>query len=80
MSKTKIEWTEYSWNPSVGCENKCEYCYARKLHNKRYKAYLAGKKLPVQYAKPFEEIQLFPNRLNEPLHIKKHNVGIFSVA
>ena len=76
MQKTNIPWTEYTWNPLTGCElplasSGCSHCYARELHNKRHKAYLAGKKLPIQYDKPFEEIQLFTDRLNEPLHKKK---------
>ncbi len=71
MQKTNIPWTDFSWNPSVGCENNCSYCYARKSHNMRHKAYLAGKKLPIQYAKPFEEIQLFPDRLEDPLHKRR---------
>jgi protein gp37 len=44
----------------------------------RYDAYLrhdgrypkTGKPMPKQYAKPFSEIQLFPERLEDPLHIK----------
>ena len=75
MQKTEIPWTDFSWNPACGCPEPisegCAACWARKLHNQRHKAYLAGKKLPVQYAKPFEEIQLFTDRLNEPLHKKK---------
>ncbi len=31
MNKTKIDWTDYSWNPITGCRNNCEYCYARKI-------------------------------------------------
>ena len=31
MAKTRIEWTEMSWNPTTGC-NKisagCKFCYA----------------------------------------------------
>ena len=71
MQKTGIPWTEYTWNPTCGCDAKCDYCYARKVHNMRHKAYKAGKKLPPQYAKPFEEIQLFPDRLEQPLHKRK---------
>lgn len=76
MQKTNISWTEYTWNPLTGCElplisDGCRECYARSLHNMRHKAYKAGKKLPQQYAKPFEEIQLFPERLEEPLHKRK---------
>lgn len=45
--KTKIEWTEVSWNPVTGCSkisDGCKNCYAEKLsrrlvamHNPRYK-------------------------------------------
>lgn len=31
MNKTKIDWTERSWNPVTGCLHGCEYCYARKI-------------------------------------------------
>lgn len=31
MNKSKIEWTEYSWNPITGCQHGCQYCYARKM-------------------------------------------------
>lgn len=76
MPKTKISYCDYTWNASVGCplpicSTGCEHCHARKAHNMRHRAYLAGKKLPKMYAKPFETIQYFPERLDEPLHIKK---------
>ena len=29
MNKTKIEWTDCSLNPVVGCRHGCPYCYAR---------------------------------------------------
>lgn len=31
MTKTRIDWTEYTWNPVVGCLNNCEYCYAKRM-------------------------------------------------
>ncbi|MHB1419524.1 MAG: DUF5131 family protein [Bacillota bacterium] len=34
MGKTNIEWTEYSWNPVVGCSkvsDGCTHCYAEKM-------------------------------------------------
>ena len=33
MNKTKIEWTEYSWNPITGCtpiREGCKNCYAQR--------------------------------------------------
>lgn len=30
MNKSKIEWTDFTWNPVTGCLHGCEYCYARK--------------------------------------------------
>lgn len=79
-SATNIEWcwppgyTGATWNPIVGCKqiaSGCGRCYAKSLHDKRHKAYLAGAKLPAQYAKPFEDVQLFPDRLDGPLRRKK---------
>jgi protein gp37 len=74
-----ISYCDETWNPICGCPKPlispgCEHCWARSLHNMRHKAYLAGKKLPEMYAKPFEEIQFFPERLYQPLHWKKPKV------
>lgn len=30
MNKSKIEWTDYTWNPITGCLHNCPYCYARR--------------------------------------------------
>lgn len=35
MHKTKIEWTDWSWNPIKGlCPVGCWYCYARKMYKR----------------------------------------------
>ena len=35
MQKTKIEWTDYTWNPVKGkCPVGCPYCYARRLYDR----------------------------------------------
>lgn len=79
---TKIEWVKnrdgsqgMTWNPVVGCTHSgspgCDHCYAREEHNRRHKAYLAGKKMPEQYAQPFETIQFIEERLELPLKWKK---------
>ena len=31
MTKSKIDWCDYTWNPVWGCVTGCEYCYARKI-------------------------------------------------
>ena len=37
MNKTKIEWTDYTWNPIKGlCPVRCWFCYARAMY-KRFK-------------------------------------------
>ena len=72
--RSKIEWCDTTWNPISGCtkiSQGCKNCYAAELHNRRYKAYMRGAKLPEQYAKPFGEIQLHEDRLEMPLHWKK---------
>jgi len=63
-----------TWNPAVGCTKVslgCRFCYAQTLHDRRHKAYLQGAELPEQYAKPFSEVQLIPERLERPLRWKK---------
>lgn len=35
MQKTKIEWTDYTWNPIKGiCPTGCWYCYARRMYQR----------------------------------------------
>lgn len=36
MNRTKIEWTDYTWNPITGCTKGCSYCYAMAI-SKRFK-------------------------------------------
>jgi protein gp37 len=74
MATTKIEWTDRVWNPVTGCakvSEGCRNCYAKALHDMRHKAYLDGKKMPDQYAVPFEQVLCHENRLNDPFHWKK---------
>ena len=75
---TKIEWTDESWNPVVGCSHVsagCEYCYAEKMAqrlaymgHKKYRAVLDGK-----FKKPPWNGEVFCDEtaLDKPLHWKK---------
>lgn len=55
MNRTKIEWTDYTWNPITGCKSTCEYCYARAL-SRRFKWSF--------------EPTFHPERLSEPYTLK----------
>lgn len=71
--KTGIEWCTHTWNPVVGCRKVsegCRFCYAKTLHDMRHAAQLAGKNVAPQYAKPFETVQLMPDRLGWPLSLR----------
>jgi|SRR2546429_1361973 len=71
---TSIEWTDRSWNPITGCTrvtSGCDNCYAFALHDMRHEAHKQGMKMAPQYHKPFSEIQLLPQRLEDPLKWQK---------
>lgn len=57
--KNSICWTDYTWNPIIGCSNNCSYCYARKM-NKMF-----------QFIPNWNEPVFFDKRLSEPEKIKK---------
>lgn len=57
MNKTKIEWTDYVWNPVRGCLHNCPYCYGKRID----KRFGDGSFTPTFH----------PERLQEPLKVKK---------
>ncbi len=64
---SKIEWTEETWNPSVGCTKVspgCKYCYAETMA-KRLQS--MGK---PEYKNGFKFV-LQPHRLGHPLTVKR---------
>jgi len=70
MNRTKIEWTDYSWNPITGCKHGCWYCYARRLCLRFKKIFPNG----------FEPT-FYPERLNEPYEVKKPSkIFVCSIA
>ena len=69
-TKSKIEWTEQTWNPATGCTKVspgCEHCYAEVMAN-RLKA------MGVNGYKNGFKVTLQPQRLWEPLQRKKPTV------
>jgi protein gp37 len=67
MKTTKIEWTEATWNPSIGCSKVtagCKNCYAevmaRRLQAMGVSCYEDGFKFKV-----------LPERLIQPINVKK---------
>ncbi len=67
---SRIEWTEQTWNPTVGCTKispGCKNCYAEAMA-RRLKAMGAP-----GYEKGFE-LTVLPERLNDPIKRKKPTV------
>jgi len=67
MKTTKIEWTDATWNPSIGCTKKsegCANCYAEKM----------AKRLQAMGVKDYKDgfkFTVLPHRLEAPLKTKK---------
>lgn len=67
---TNIEWTEMTWNPTVGCTKispGCKNCYAEKMAERLMAMSTPG------YENGFK-LTLLPNRLEDPLRRKKPTV------
>lgn len=70
MSKSKIEWTEITWNPTTGCNKVsagCKNCYAE-IFAKRLKAMGNNK-----YKNGFK-LTIHPNVLDEPKKYKSPKI------
>jgi protein gp37 len=67
MKYSKIEWTEATWNPSIGCDkisSGCKNCYAEVM----------AKRLQAMGSAGYEEafkFKIIPDRLDSPLKVKK---------
>jgi protein gp37 len=67
---SKIEWTEMTWNPTVGCTKVspgCKHCYAEKMAERLQAMGTPG------YENGFK-LTLLNNRLDDPLKRKKPTV------
>jgi protein gp37 len=70
MSKTSIEWTEVTWNPTTGCNKLsagCKHCYAVDM-SKRNRA------MGLEKYKDGFEFRMHENSLNDPYKWKKEQV------
>lgn len=69
-TKSKIEWTEQTWNPTTGCTKisaGCKYCYAEVM----------ARRLQAMHVKGYEngfDLSVLPERLNQPLKRKKPTI------
>lgn len=69
-TQSKIEWTEQTWNPTVGCTKispGCKHCYAETM----------AKRLQAMGMRGYENgfrLTLIPERLAEPLERRKPTV------
>ena len=71
MSKSKIEWTDVTWNPVTGCSKiseGCKNCYAEvAFNNQRTMDYPKN----VYRGRKFTDVQCHEDRLQQPLKWKK---------
>jgi len=69
-TQSSIEWTEMTWNPTVGCTKVspgCKHCYAETMARRLKAMGMRG------YERGFR-LNLMPERLNEPLERRKPTV------
>lgn len=68
LNKTKIEWTDYTWNPMVGCLHGCYYCYAKKINDR------------FGYIEKWNEPKFFPDRLKIKFPDKPSKIFVGSMS
>src|SRR6267142_3404382 len=69
-TQSRIEWTEMTWNPTVGCTKispGCKNCYAEVMAKRLRAMSMPG------YERGFQ-LRLMPDRLQEPLERRKPTV------
>lgn len=78
--KSKIEWTDVTWNPTTGCtkvSDGCDHCYAHTLAHERLATLYVSQLPVVQTAEnltdPFS-VRLWPDRLTQPASWRKPRI------
>lgn len=67
--KSKIEWTEATWNPVTGCNKVsagCKNCYAERVWKR-----LSANSTSVYFGRQFNDVQMHDKRLTTPLKWSK---------
>lgn len=67
--KSKIEWTNATWNPVTGCtkvSDGCKNCYAKRDWQR-----LSANPKTVYFGRAFEDVQYHIERLDQPLKWQK---------
>lgn len=67
--KSKIEWTQATWNPTTGCNKVspgCKNCYAERDWKR-----LSANPASVYYGRSFTDVKTHPERLEQVLNWKK---------
>lgn len=70
-TKSRIEWTESTWNPVVGCTKisaGCKHCYAETMARRLQAMGVVG------YEQGFKKVRTLPFRLIEPLNRRQPTV------
>lgn len=70
-TRSRIEWTESTWNPVVGCTKLsagCKHCYAETMARRLQAMGVPG------YEHGFRKVRTLPDRLEEPLRRAKPTV------
>lgn len=70
-TKSRIEWTEHTWNPVIGCTKisaGCKHCYAETLARRLQAMGTPG------YEQGFTRVREMPERLRQPLARRQSTV------
>lgn len=74
--KSKIEWTDATWNPVTGCtkvSQGCKHCYAERLFPRVYGPRIKDPSTwgPNGSGRQFSDVRCHPERLDQPLHWRR---------
>ena len=77
--KTKIQWTNATWNPTTGCDKVskgCRLCYAEKEWKR-----LSKNPKSIYYGRKFTDVQEHVERLSWPMKLKDpHMIFVDSMS